>query len=165
MIELSYRSAAASDAESISKLVQRALLPNTLPGWTPAAVARLFAENSPQSLREHFAEVAFAHACLNAGSIVGFISCKKSRLLSLLAVEPAFQRHGIGSQLIQHMLAHVADVASEVSVIEVNATEYSLPFYRQRGFYPISDFVEFEGCRFVRLGYWRKNPLLSQREC
>jgi len=154
-----------SDAESVSELVQRALLPHTLPGWTSAAVAHLFDENSPQSVRDRLKEAAFSQVCSSAGFIVGFIICKKSRLLSLLAVDPVVQRQGIGSQLIQCMLAHIAEGTPDISVVEVNATEYSLPFYRQHNFFPISEFIEFEGCRFIRLGYWRKNPLLAQREC
>src|SRR6266702_2968440 len=95
----------------------------------------------------------------SSGNILSgsLIHCKRSRLLGLLAVHPSLQRSGIGSQLLQCMLVHVADAAPDISVVEVNATEYSLRFYRRRGFYPLSEFIEHEGCRFVRLGYWRKN--------
>ena len=157
----SYRPAEGADAEAISDLVQAALLPHTLPGWTADAVAHLLSESSPQALREQFREAAFTQVCVNEGAIVGFILCKRSRLIGLLAVHPSLQRSGIGSQLLQGMLEHVAAVAPDISVVEVNATEYSLPFYRRRGFYPLSEFIEHEGCRFVRLGYWRKNPLLG----
>jgi GNAT superfamily N-acetyltransferase len=160
-VATSYRPADVADSDSIAELVQATLLPHTLPGWTPAAIAHLFAENSPDTLREHFRQAAFTQVCSTKGAIVGFIHCKKSRLLGLLAVHPSVQRRGIGSQLLQCMLAHVADVAPEVSVVEVNATEHSLPFYLRRGFYPLSEFIEYEGCRFARLGYWRKNPLLG----
>jgi len=72
------------------------------------------------------------------------------------------QRQGIGSRLVERKLAHVSVAAPEISVVEVNATEYSLPFYRRHGFYPISEFIDFEGCRFMRLAYWRRNPLLKR---
>ena len=52
--------------------------------------------------------------------------------------------------------------APEVSAVEVNATEYSIPFYRRQGFHPLSGFIDYEGCRFARLGDWRKNPLLPK---
>ena len=62
------------------------------------------------------------------------------------------------------MLQHLRRAAPDVSVVEVNATEYSLPFYRRFGFYPLSEFIEFDGCRFARLGYWRRNPLVIKPE-
>ncbi|MGE5095875.1 MAG: GNAT family N-acetyltransferase [Betaproteobacteria bacterium] len=103
----------------------------------------------------------FAEVCLVRGSIVGLITSKLPRLISLLIVDPMSQRQGIGSRLIERKRAHVTAAAPEISIVEVNATEYSLPFYRRHGFYPISEFIEFDGCRFVRLGYWRMNPLLK----
>ena len=164
MIETSYRSARDSDAEQVSELLHRALLPNALPGWTLAAIEHLFVQNSPQALRERIREAAFAHVCLSSGGVAGFIISEKSRFLSLLAVDPSLQRRGIGSALVEYLLVHITKNVSDVSVVEVNASEYSLPFYCRRGFYPISKVIDYEGCRFVRLGYWRKNPLLRSPE-
>jgi predicted N-acetyltransferase YhbS len=105
-------------------------------------------------MREHIEEAAFAHVALDRGDIVGFILCKHSRFVNLLIVEPSLQHHGIGSHLMRLMLQRLSDTVPDLSVVEVNATEYSLPFYRR-----------FDGCRFARLGYWRKNPLLTKSEC
>lgn len=140
-------------------LAQRAL-PDKLPGWSPAAVSSLLAKASVDALREHIESAAFTHVSVAGDSVVGFILCRNLRFLNLLVVDPSFQRLGIGSRLIHSMLRHVADAAPELSVVEVNATEYSLPFYRRLGFYPLSEFLEFDGCRFMRLGYWRRNPQL-----
>ena len=159
---LAYRPADESDARSLSGLAQRALRPHTLPGWTSSAVERLLRENSEQALRDYLEDATFAYVCVEAASRVGFITSKVPGLLSLLVVDPSRQRRGIGSHLVNLMLEHVAEVAPELGVVEVNATEYSLPFYQRLGFFPISDFIEFEGCRFARLAVWRKNPLLRR---
>lgn len=164
MIEPPYRPAEESDAEAISSLVKDALLPSTLPGWTPEAIASLLAKASPDALRGHITEAAFAHISLDGRSVVGFILSRKLRFLNLLVVQPSLQRRGIGSQLMQRMLEHVAAAAPDLSVVEVNGTEYSFSFYRRFGFYPLSEVIEYDGCRFIRLGYWRKNPLLPRRE-
>jgi ribosomal protein S18 acetylase RimI-like enzyme len=163
--DLSYRSAERADAMGISALVKDALLPLTLPEWTPEAVSSLLAKASPEALAEHIGAAAFAHVCVDARRVVGFILCTSWHFLNLLVVAPSFQRRGIGSYLVRLLFRHVADAASDLSVIEVNATRYSFPFYRRLGFYPLSEFIDFDGCRFVRLGYWRKNPLLPTSEC
>ncbi|MDE2468897.1 MAG: GNAT family N-acetyltransferase [Bradyrhizobium sp.] len=145
--------------------MKRALTPETLPGWKLDAIASLLAKASPAAMGETIQGAAFAHLAADRDAIVGLILCRQLRFLNLLVVEPTLQRRGIGSQLLRCMLRHLPDAAPDLSVVEVNATEYSLPFYRGLGFYPLSEFVEFDGCRFARLGYWRKNPLLPRSEC
>ena len=164
MNNLSHRAADPSDAASISALVADALIPATLPGWTAQSVASLLAKASASGLRDNIREAAFAHVVVEAGTIVGFILAKQVRFINLVVVAPSVQRLGIGSQLVKLMLSGVADTAPDVSVVEVNATEHSFPFYRRLGFYPLSEFIEYDGCRFARLGYWRRNPLLLSRD-
>lgn len=165
MTNRSYRPAETSDGPAVSALVKRALPAETLPGWTSEAISSLLAKASPEAMRDQIAAAAFAHVAFDHESIVGFILATRSRFLNLLVVDPSLQRQGIGSHSIRHMLQHLGEAAPDLSVVEVNATEYSLPFYRRLGFYPLSEFIEFDGCRFARLGYWRKNPLLSKSEC
>ncbi len=146
---------------AVSDLVRRTFIPSTLPGWTVAAVNGLLEDNSPEALSARFENTAFAQVCVSDGSVVGYINCKLPRLISLLVVAPSIQRSGIGSGLLAQALGHIATNASDVSVVEVNATEHSIPFYRRHSFYPISELIEFEGCRFARMGFWRKSPLLQ----
>jgi predicted N-acetyltransferase YhbS len=165
VIEPSYRTAERPDAMAISVLVKDALQPVTLPGWTSEAVSSLLAKASPEAMIEHIGGAVFAHVSVDAGRVVGFILCKSWRFLNLLVVEPSLQRQGIGSYLVKLLFRHLTDAAPDLSVVEVNATRYSLPFYRRLGFYPLSEFIEFDGCKFARLGYWRKNPVLPTSEC
>jgi predicted N-acetyltransferase YhbS len=161
----SYRVADEADASWISALVRRALPPDRLPGWTTKAVSSLIAKARPERLSGEIRDAAFAHVAVQGTSVIGFILCKNLRFLNLVVVEPTLERRGIGSRLIECMLDHITAAAPHISVVEVNATEHSLPFYRRLGFYPLSQFVEFDGCRFARMGFWRKNPTLLKSEC
>ena len=152
----------ASDAESVSALILRAFAPGTLPGWAPAAVEKLLVAAEPRLLCEKFTTAAFAEVCVSAQEPHGFIMAANPRLLNIVVVDPLSQRQGIGTTLLQHLLRHIAATAAEISVVEVNATEYSVPFYRRHAFYPLSEFVEHDGCRFMRMGFWRKSPQLRQ---
>ncbi len=158
--QLAFRPAEKGDASAISELIRRNVLPATLPDWTAAAAHRLFDENTPAAVSATIENAAFAHVCVANGSIVGYINCNSLRLISVVVVDPSVQRSGIGSHLLARALEHIATTAPDVSVVEVNATEYSMPFYRRHSFYPISELFEFEGRRLVRMAFWRKNPLL-----
>lgn len=157
---LKFRQAGARDAPALSALVCRNILPATLPGWTAIAIARLFDESAPDALRAGVASATFACVCEASRSIVGFIACESPRIISLVVVDPSLHRSGIGSRLLAQALGYVAATAPEVSVVEVNATEYSMPFYRRHSFYPISEVIEFSGRRLVRMALWRRNPSL-----
>jgi hypothetical protein len=86
-----YRAAEVSDAPAISQLARRALQPHVLPGWTGPAIERLLNENSEIAVRDFLPETAFAHVSLESGSVVGFITSKLPRLVSLLVVDPLHQ--------------------------------------------------------------------------
>ena len=124
----SYRPAEALDGTAISTLVKRSLTTETLPGWTPKAISSLLAKVAPEAMREEIAKATFAYIASDHRAIVGYILAKRSRFLNLVAVEPSLQRRGIGSHLVRRMLEHVNHADPDLSVVEVNATEYSLLF-------------------------------------
>jgi len=160
---LSFRPADDADAGALSELVRRNVVPATMPGWTTAAIDRLLGENAPDALRSAIKDASFSQLCLDhENRIVGYVYCKSPRAISLVVVEPSVQRCGIGSALLRRALDHIAGVAPDQSVVEVNATEYSMPFYRRHAFYPISELFDYEGCRMVRMALWRRNPALRQ---
>lgn len=160
MTDDTYRRAKLSDAPALSNLARRALQPHALAGWTDYAIRRLLDENSESALCDCVSAAAFVHLCVESDSVVAFIANKVPRLVSLLVVDPDRQRQGIGSRLGATMLDFAGTHAPDVSVVEVNATEYSVPSIA--GTASLSSFIDYEGCRFARLGCWRKNPLLPK---
>jgi GNAT superfamily N-acetyltransferase len=157
-----YRAATEADATALSGLVRHNVVAAMLPGWTAAAIDRLRAESTPDALRAAIVDASFAQLCVDGEDPVGYVYCKSPRVIGLVVVDPVVHRLGIGSLLLRQALAHVADVAPDQSVVEVNATEYSMPFYRRHAFYPISEVFDHDGRRMVRMALWRRNPALHQ---
>jgi predicted GNAT family N-acyltransferase len=104
----------------------------------------------------------FTNVCVAEDTVVGYINCKSPRLIDLVVVDPAWQKSGIGSTLLARALRHIAETAPDVTAVEVSVTEYSLPFYRRHAFYPISEAIEIDGRRTIRMASWRTNPLLKR---
>jgi ribosomal protein S18 acetylase RimI-like enzyme len=128
----------------------------TTPGWNEPALKRFQLENSPEKLRECFTAAFYQQVCEVDGVTVGYVYLSKPHLIALVAVHPDYQRKGVASALLDAALEHLDQSRSDVSVVEVSSTDYSAPFYLAKGFYPISPVLTFEGCRFTRMGFWRR---------
>jgi predicted GNAT family N-acyltransferase len=118
----------------------------------------LFDGSTPEAAAAAFENSVFAEVCLNEHSVIGYINCNTPRLISVVVVDPSVHRSGIGSRLLRRALEHISKVAPDASIVEVNATDFSMPFYRRHSFYPISEPFDYEGRRLVRMALWRRNP-------
>lgn len=65
--------------------------------------------------------------------MVGMITLRNEMHISLLFVDKAYHRQGIGRTLIEHMASYVRDELGK-SRITVNASPYGVPFYHRIGF-------------------------------
>ena len=153
------RHATPADAAEVAGLVARAFDAAVLPGWSPSAIARFREENTVGELGRILAEAASAHVAIGAGRLLAVGIAKRPDTISLVVVDRDRRRSGIGSTLIDRILADIDAMPAATSSVEINATEASAAFYRRKGFYPISDWIDLDGCRFVRMAYWRLSPL------
>lgn len=65
--------------------------------------------------------------------MVGMITLRNEMHISLLFVDKAYHRQGIGRSLIEHLASYVRDELGK-SRITVNASPYGVPFYHRIGF-------------------------------
>lgn len=65
--------------------------------------------------------------------MVGMITLRNEMHISLLFVDKAYHRQGIGRSLIEHLASYVRDELGK-SKITVNASPYGVPFYHRIGF-------------------------------
>ena len=70
---------------------------------------------------------------LHQGKIVGMITLRDSLHISLLFVDEAYHRRGIGRALVKHLTEYLlAEVGADH--VTVNASPYGVPFYHKMGF-------------------------------
>lgn len=120
---LSFRPASRADAE-----------------WCAALHGRVFPRGwSVEAFCQHIAErTVHATLALYLTSPVGFILCRvaagEGEILTF-AVDPAYQRHGVGRQLLTFALAEAALAGARAVFLEVAAdNEAARALYAQAGF-------------------------------
>lgn len=70
---------------------------------------------------------------LNQNKIVGMITLRDSTHISLLFVDEAYHRQGIGRSLIKYLTDYLLTEVG-ASRVTVNASPYGAPFYHKMGF-------------------------------
>lgn len=80
------------------------------------------------------------------GKIIGVGSLRNRNHLSLLFVEEAYQRMGVGSRLLQRLCDYLKDEAGERHM-SLQAAPYAVEFYRKQGFEPVKPEAEYAGIR------------------
>lgn len=82
------------------------------------------------------------------GRIVGMISLRNETHISLLFVEAAYHRHGIGRALIEYVSDYVHREEG-FNQITVNAAPYAIGFYHKLGFRDTQEEQRSEGIRYT----------------
>ena len=86
------------------------------------------------------------------GMLVGVIAVNNAgNHISLLFVEKNYQKRGIGTALLNHILKQ-----SNSERITVNASTHAKCFYRKAGFVAASDTCQICGIRFIPMYYLRE---------
>ena len=135
-------------------LIRRVFTADIVPGWGVDALASVHEESTGASLLNALAASAFQRVVIARDGVVAYINFTKPHLLAVLAVTSELQGQGIGSRLIVEAIAEVDKANLGVEVLQVNATESSMPFYAKHGFYPITPMLNVEDRRFIRMALW-----------
>jgi predicted GNAT family N-acyltransferase len=159
---LRFRSHLTSEIGALSKLVVSAFTSEATPGWSDVALARLHLENCPETLAKSMMNAAFHEVCTIGDEVVGAIQCARPHLLSMIAVRDSARGQGVGRQLVEHFIDFADRQFPENEILQVNATTYSASFYKRLGFFPISETIDFDGCRFIRMAYWLRPRRLAR---
>lgn len=83
---------------------------------------------------------------LDGGKVIGAGSVRDKNRLSLLFVDEAYQRRGVGSTILGKLCNYLKTEAGE-RYISLQAAPYAVNFYRKQGFRAVHPEVEFSGIR------------------
>jgi len=82
------------------------------------------------------------------GKIIGMITLRNDTHISLLFVDEAYHRQGVGSCLMRVMWDYIKTELGK-EVVTVNASPYGVAFYHQLGFLDLGPEVAKDGIRYT----------------
>lgn len=83
---------------------------------------------------------------LDMKNIIGAGSIRDGNRLSLLFVDAAYHRRGVGSTLLQRLCDYLQTEAGE-QCMSLQSAPYAVDFYRKQGFRAVQPEVEYSGIR------------------
>lgn len=83
---------------------------------------------------------------LDAGTIIGAGSIRNRNHLSLLFVEGAYHRKGVGSTILKKLCDYLKAEAGE-HYMSLQAAPYAVNFYQKQGFRAVCPEMEYSGIR------------------
>jgi len=153
-MQLDIRAVTEGQASAASAVVHASFTALAAADWEPQAQQVFLTESSPETLAEKLKVAAYAAGAFASAQMVGFLLMPTPALLGMLFVHPEWLRRGIARALWEKARTHIESAIPAVKTIELNATPYSLEFYRSIGFVPISAEFRREGCRATRMACW-----------
>lgn len=87
---------------------------------------------------------------LDQGRIIGEVSVRNGNFISLLFVDEAYHRHGVGRKLLECMADYLKQETQEI-YMAVKASPYAVGFYRKLGFRVCRPEEEIAGIRVTSM--------------
>jgi GNAT superfamily N-acetyltransferase len=150
MVGIEIRPIAAGDADAAARLVADVFGQDVAPLYVAEGVSEFLTYAS----REAFAQrLAGGHAGFVAeseqGELIGLVEIRNPCHVSLLFVLGAWQRQGIGKELVGEAVAYCRRWEPDTTVMTVNASPNSVAAYESFGFRSTGPEQERNGIRFV----------------
>jgi GNAT superfamily N-acetyltransferase len=118
----------------VSNLVARSFNEFIAPDFPDEGIEEFFRYSNPRALVKrsegnHFVLVAGAE-----GSIAGMIEIREMKHVSMLFVDKAFHRRGIGKELLRAALDRIKAGSRPPRKVTVHSSRFAVPFYNSLGF-------------------------------
>ena len=138
-----------SELEEAIDLVWRVFLQFEAPEYGVDGILEFKSFIAPEAVREKIKNEGFLiWGCFLGDKITGVIASRPSCHISLLFVDPVYQRRGIARQLFDTLLDYYQN-HGDCQKITVNSSPYAVEVYRKLGFSETDLEQTVNGIRFV----------------
>ena len=117
-----YRAARPGEETAVSNLVARSFNEFIAPGFSEEGIDEFFKYANPRSLAKRSEDSHFVLVAEAGGEIAGMIEVREMKHISMLFVDKAHHRKGIGKELFR-----------------VHSSRFAVPFYESLGFTKTSE--------------------------
>lgn len=100
----------------------------------------------------------------NYNQIIGTIAISADNHVNLLFIDKAFQRKGIGTNLLKFAINICKYNDENVSKVTVNSSPYAIEFYHKYGFKDLDGIQEDDGIVFLPMAYYMDSELDEDTE-
>lgn len=133
----------SSDVADVSRVVIESFMHSVAPDLSEQGIATFLDIAAEGSLAQRMSEDNIMLVYEKVGVIQGYAEVKEGRHIAMLFVDPAFQRHGIGRNLIAECLRHCAH-----ETVTVSASLNAVGAYLRFGFEVAGPEDESQGLKF-----------------
>ena len=137
------------EEDAAAALVDRVFRQDVAPLYAPEGIAEFLSYATATGLRDRQGRGHVVLVAIQKGSMVGMIELRRYGHVSLLFVDPASQREGIGRALVREALGLCRAQPSPAPEITVNSSPNAIEAYRSFGFRPTGDLQVKNGIRFI----------------
>jgi GNAT superfamily N-acetyltransferase len=143
MTDIHYHSLTADQSNAVSQLIQSVIREFNAQDYTEDGIQTLMEFTGEASLADILsAEKTIGFAGSIARKMVGVCILREWSHLTLLFVDGAYHRRGIGRKLFELALAECLKKNPQLDVITVNSSLFAVDVYRKLGFVPTVDTPE-----------------------
>jgi ribosomal protein S18 acetylase RimI-like enzyme len=148
----------------VVNLVARSFNEYIAPDFPEEGIEEFFRYSNPRALRKrsdgsHFVIVAEAE-----GTIAGMIEIREMRHVSMLFVDKAFHRRGIGKALFRAALDRIKSEGRTPKKLTVHSSRYAVPFYESLGFVRTGDEMIIHGVIHIPMALTLREGRLLRHE-
>jgi len=142
-------------------LVWRVFSEFEAPDYSEEGVAEFSRYIQQESMMQQLSCGALAlWCCLTEGGITGVAALRPPNHISLLFVDQAFHRQGIGGALLESAKDYAREL-SQAEDLTVNSSPYAVTVYRKLGFLPTGEERVENGLRFTPMKYTRQKDWMG----